>query len=340
VFTIVTTLMAIGTIIIHKDFSFNDRVIMYLISNATLWAIWCISGREIWTYIKGILIASIPMCSALYFIYTGQASIDKIPMLLLSMVMIAMYLNKKVLVVYQLITTLLLIIFSIIKPGYLFATDDIKYSLYINANFILGYTGVGLVLFNFVHGFQKIIFDNIVQKEETTKVLSKLKGMVEQVVESSNIINDESGSLNKRLSETEVASEAITLAMKEIATGGSEYASSVNDVVDKISGSMSSMEEVKQFFMEMIGSTNDNYNLVIKGTKKMSDISTEVDTIDKVMDSAEETAIGLRDNMGKINEALENINQIAKQTNLLALNAAIEAARAGREGKGFAVVAD
>ena len=48
----------------------------------------------------------------------------------------------------------------------------------------------------------------------------------------------------------------------------------------------------------------------------------------------------LSDNVGKIGEIVNLINDIASQTNLLALNATIEAARAGDAGKGFAVVAN
>jgi methyl-accepting chemotaxis protein len=47
----------------------------------------------------------------------------------------------------------------------------------------------------------------------------------------------------------------------------------------------------------------------------------------------------LRDTLGQVAKASQEIGAIARQTNLLALNATIEAARAGQLGRGFAVVA-
>lgn len=53
-----------------------------------------------------------------------------------------------------------------------------------------------------------------------------------------------------------------------------------------------------------------------------------------------EYIVSLKERGASIDEAISEIDFIAKQTELLALNAAIEAARAGEHGRGFMVVAD
>ena len=81
-------------------------------------------------------------------------------------------------------------------------------------------------------------------------------------------------------------------------------------------------------------------------SSSINEISRQVSDANSVsseaVSAADETSAQIRvleDNVLKIGEIVDLINDIAAQTNLLALNATIEAARAGDAGKGFAVVA-
>lgn len=65
-----------------------------------------------------------------------------------------------------------------------------------------------------------------------------------------------------------------------------------------------------------------------------------MDSITASSDTAARVVEELSVTLGKVNQIVDLITNIADQTNLLALNAAIEAARAGERGRGFAVVAE
>jgi methyl-accepting chemotaxis protein len=143
-----------------------------------------------------------------------------------------------------------------------------------------------------------------------------------------------------------------------------DFQSGVMGIVDKVSSSSSDLNATAKELTKISQETSreaasvasassqasGNVGNVAMATDELStsvgEIATRVGEAARIAENAwmESKSAGtavekLLGSVGKINEMVALIHQIASQTNLLALNATIEAARAGEAGKGFAVVA-
>lgn len=135
------------------------------------------------------------------------------------------------------------------------------------------------------------------------------------------------------LAHTELVAFYVSLLIQESSKRAAALAGTIEGMSSQSEEIAAATEEINAGIDEIKASAKNTMD-TIENSKKL------VDDIKCLMDHAVENTAGLIDQINKIDDISETVEDIADKTNLLALNAAIEAARAGEHGKGFSVVAD
>jgi len=156
------------------------------------------------------------------------------------------------------------------------------------------------------------------EKGDTTSLLFAVNAMREN--------------LTGTVSDIRHATETISVASREIASGNADLSARTESQASSLEETASSMEELTSTVKQNAENARQANQLVVS----TADVAAKGgDVVGQVVD----TMASIKDSSRKIADIIGVIDGIAFQTNILALNAAVEAARAGEQGRGFAVVA-
>ncbi len=172
------------------------------------------------------------------------------------------------------------------------------------------------------------------------KFVQSLREMMYRISQSSEQAASTSEQFLASAEETKGSSDQIARSMQKISANMNHQTEILNESSVAVKESLNGILNIATSTSSVANSVEEVSMKADNGEKSVEKIVDSMEFINKSVEQADSSIKNLADDVLKIDQITEIINDIANQTNLLALNAAIEAARAGEHGKGFSVVAE
>jgi methyl-accepting chemotaxis protein len=216
--------------------------------------------------------------------------------------------------------------------------EILSYYISYLAGFILEFIALSLIFIMLTKRTKKL-FDNLVSSEEQSAILKKLKEVMYESSNASNVLATSVNKLSSSMEETTENNKLIASNTSAVAKSSSKNLNYVENTYSTVEKIFKLLENISNKTTELVTISNETFNaavssmdIIIKAIESMETIETSSNENKDMMNRLGETS-------KRIDNIADIIASITEQTNLLALNAAIESARAGEHGKGFAVVA-
>ena len=287
--------------------------------------------------LKGIIFAILPsLVMAILFFLDGYA-LNKHYILLFTIVMVALYFNKKMLSVYGMYMILLVLGIYLMNPVAFLGTVN-KVSVFITIFSI--YLGTLTILYFMTSWGSQLIESANKREKESRQLVEQLSQTFIEVENGASRLDQHVSLVNQHVATINQSSEEILISSEQMAVSIQDETNAVISVNRVMKYSMEKMEDTvkvsKEVAQQSIHMNQEMQNSLVK----VNEVTTHMETVNEAINLTTMTIDDLQNSLQKVNQLLSGITDIANQTNLLALNASIEAARAGEHGKGFAVVAE
>ncbi|MDR3597738.1 methyl-accepting chemotaxis protein [Clostridium sp.] len=171
-------------------------------------------------------------------------------------------------------------------------------------------------------------------------MIKKIKALIEEVSQVSNKVIKNVEDVAEISKESAEATEQISMAIGEIATGSTEQAKNSSEAIDQIRILAEKIDTVMESTKMVKNISNEAKQIGNSSILAVSELNERTRMSVTMVQEINADIYDLNNSSKEIGKIIEVIKSISDQTSLLSLNASIEAARVGEAGKGFAVVAN
>lgn len=287
--------------------------------------------------VKGTILVGIPAVSAFTFSVIQGGVVEMFYIYILSLGMQSLYLNKKLMIGYGSIISLVLIITYFVSPTLLVGTNAQIIELIMPmGTFIFVY--IVLVVLTTFEQEKALIFN---EKEDRNKeALKQFKTVFEEISLSINRFEEKLNNCSEKIETGKEGAQRITGSMGGLVTSTGTAATILTNISNSASLSRENVGEMYETATYIDQYFKDAMNDIRNCKRDVVKLSQQVDKMKQVINSDNETKQQFVKQAEQVSGFVDGIADITSKTNLLALDASIEAVRVGGNGEKFASVAE